>query len=455
MQVIIEGLSVPIKLDHSPLLPYFSLKSVVKTTHQLDLDEFSVYLSGRLLSDESMILDLDRPHAEHLVLRVQSRVLGGKGGFGSQLKAIGAQIHKTTSREACRDLSGRRVRDINAEKRYQQLAREEKRRIEERKLQQVKRREKRWAQRTTRPKLEDPLYYQSLEKNENRVTAALKHAQQMNGKRVSNNQGATSTKRIVFRGMGDLTDSESDSETGVSCNKPPVSSVSIHTDLPLCTADNISEHIQPVPTSSYSVTVLPNDGPIICNEVISSFQTEAIPIETPLPDPIDPNTPLPDPIDPNTPLPDPIDLNTPLPDPIDPNTPLPDPIDLNTPLPDPIDLNTPLPDPMDPNTPLPDPIDLNTPLPDPIDLNTPLPDPIDLNTPLPDPIDLNSISRKQELEKCSLEILKITLLSFGLKCGGTLQERVDRLYTYKVTPRDQLHPSIFAGKGKSRKLDKR
>lgn len=32
------------------------------------------------------------------------------------LRAIGAQIEKTTNREACRDLSGRRLRDINEEK---------------------------------------------------------------------------------------------------------------------------------------------------------------------------------------------------------------------------------------------------------------------------------------------------------------------------------------------------
>lgn len=33
------------------------------------------------------------------------------------LRAIGAQIEKTTNRDACRDLSGRRLRDINEEKR--------------------------------------------------------------------------------------------------------------------------------------------------------------------------------------------------------------------------------------------------------------------------------------------------------------------------------------------------
>jgi hypothetical protein len=32
------------------------------------------------------------------------------------LRSIGAQIEKTTNREACRDLSGRRLRDINEEK---------------------------------------------------------------------------------------------------------------------------------------------------------------------------------------------------------------------------------------------------------------------------------------------------------------------------------------------------
>lgn len=37
-------------------------------------------------------------------------------GFGSMLRALGAQIEKTTNREACRDLSGRRLRDVNHEK---------------------------------------------------------------------------------------------------------------------------------------------------------------------------------------------------------------------------------------------------------------------------------------------------------------------------------------------------
>ena len=42
-------------------------------------------------------------------------------GFGSLIRAMGSQINKSTNKEACRNLSGRRVRDINAEKKYVNL----------------------------------------------------------------------------------------------------------------------------------------------------------------------------------------------------------------------------------------------------------------------------------------------------------------------------------------------
>lgn len=37
-------------------------------------------------------------------------------GFGALIRAMGMQINKSRSRDACRDLSGRRMRDVNAEK---------------------------------------------------------------------------------------------------------------------------------------------------------------------------------------------------------------------------------------------------------------------------------------------------------------------------------------------------
>ena len=67
--------------------------------------------NGRHIHDDQRIVA-----APGDVLQVCMRLPGGKGGFGSMLRALGAQIEKTTNREACRDLSGRRMRDVNDEK---------------------------------------------------------------------------------------------------------------------------------------------------------------------------------------------------------------------------------------------------------------------------------------------------------------------------------------------------
>ncbi|KAH8831295.1 telomere stability and silencing-domain-containing protein [Flagelloscypha sp. PMI_526] len=47
-------------------------------------------------------------------LRLGPRLLGGKGGFGSQLRAAGGRMssQKTSNNDSCRDLNGRRLRTI-------------------------------------------------------------------------------------------------------------------------------------------------------------------------------------------------------------------------------------------------------------------------------------------------------------------------------------------------------
>lgn len=75
--------------------------------------EFYLIQNGKLISSDSIDTSASTIH-------VCMRLAGGKGGFGSMLRAIGAQIEKTTNREACRDLSGRRLRDINEEKRLKE-----------------------------------------------------------------------------------------------------------------------------------------------------------------------------------------------------------------------------------------------------------------------------------------------------------------------------------------------
>ncbi|VDO03392.1 unnamed protein product [Rodentolepis nana] len=67
--------------------------------------------NGRLVRNCKDINALE----DGVVIRIHPRLRGGKGGFGSMLRAIGNQIEKTNNNDMCRDLSGRRIRDVNAE----------------------------------------------------------------------------------------------------------------------------------------------------------------------------------------------------------------------------------------------------------------------------------------------------------------------------------------------------
>eukprot|EP00245_Coleochaete_scutata_P006034 TRINITY_DN20146_c0_g1_i1.p1 TRINITY_DN20146_c0_g1~~TRINITY_DN20146_c0_g1_i1.p1 ORF type:complete len:395 (-),score=112.31 TRINITY_DN20146_c0_g1_i1:542-1726(-) len=48
------------------------------------------------------------------------RLVGGKGGFGSLLRGAGQNVKKTSNFDACRDMSGRRLRHVNAEKKLKE-----------------------------------------------------------------------------------------------------------------------------------------------------------------------------------------------------------------------------------------------------------------------------------------------------------------------------------------------
>ena len=81
----------------------------LKTQLELPKD-IKLYRNGKLVEDNDIFEQND-------LVEIVGGLLGGKGGFGSMLRALGNQIQKTTNKEACRDLSGRRLRDINEEKR--------------------------------------------------------------------------------------------------------------------------------------------------------------------------------------------------------------------------------------------------------------------------------------------------------------------------------------------------
>ncbi|KAL6615798.1 hypothetical protein ACP70R_038068 [Stipagrostis hirtigluma subsp. patula] len=65
-------------------------------------------------------------------------------------------------------------------------------------------------------------------------------------------------------------------------------------------------------------------------------------------------------------------------------------------------------------------------------------------TSLSEPLDLSKYNSAVELEALGLEKLKMELQTHGLKCGGTLQERAARLFLLKTTPLDKLPKKLLA-----------
>ncbi|XWS46224.1 hypothetical protein CRYUN_Cryun14cG0046100 [Craigia yunnanensis] len=90
---------------------------------------FQRLIRGHQLMDDTLI-----SHS-NATLNLSLRLLGGKGGFGSLLRgaATKAGQKKTSNFEACRDMSGRRLWHVNAEKWLEEWKAEE----EERKLEKI------------------------------------------------------------------------------------------------------------------------------------------------------------------------------------------------------------------------------------------------------------------------------------------------------------------------------
>ena len=75
-------------------------------------------------------------------------------------------------------------------------------------------------------------------------------------------------------------------------------------------------------------------------------------------------------------------------------------------------------------------------------------------------LDLSAFSSWQELSSLGLDRLKSALMALGLKCGGTLDERAQRLFLTKGKNIEDIDPSLFAkakpekSNGKAKDTDK-
>ncbi|XP_015267345.1 PREDICTED: phosphatidylinositol-glycan biosynthesis class F protein isoform X1 [Gekko japonicus] len=174
-------------------------------------DHFYVKCNGRCVNSEDVLQD-------GAVYSLEPRLCGGKGGFGSMLRALGAQIEKTTNREACRDLSGRRLRDVNQEKAMAEWVKQQ----AEREAEKEQRRLERLKRKLAEPKhfFTNPDYQQQCHEMAERLEdSVLKGMQASSSKMVSpvstenrkrpkaSGNGATpEKKRCLWLGMEGLED---------------------------------------------------------------------------------------------------------------------------------------------------------------------------------------------------------------------------------------------------------
>ncbi|XP_037546407.1 replication stress response regulator SDE2 [Nematolebias whitei] len=145
--------------------------------------DFYVTSNGRLSH-------LEDPLQHGAVYRLEPRLSGGKGGFGSMLRALGAQIEKTTNREACRDLSGRRLRDVNHEKEMAEWLKKQ----ADREAEKEQRRLERLQRKLSEPKHQftDPKYQQQChELSERLEDSVLKGLQVSSSCQVNAGEGST------------------------------------------------------------------------------------------------------------------------------------------------------------------------------------------------------------------------------------------------------------------------
>src|ERR1700691_3614920 len=106
----------PLLLHKYPSLPPLNVLQI--SPHKGLLPPLSAPISSLRDNDSSSSL---------VSLRLTSRMRGGKGGFGSQLRAAGGRMssQKTSNNDSCRDLSGRRLSTIKEAKKYVSIVRSE------------------------------------------------------------------------------------------------------------------------------------------------------------------------------------------------------------------------------------------------------------------------------------------------------------------------------------------
>ncbi|CAN9510003.1 unnamed protein product [Ophioblennius macclurei] len=350
-------------------------------------------VSGGRRSDSDELLQDGR------VYHLEPRLRGGKGGFGSMLRALGAQIEKTTNREACRDLSGRRLRDVNHEKEMADWLKKQAEREAEKEQRRVERLQRKLAE----PKhmFADPKYKQQCNDLSERLEeSVLKGLQASSSGQVKVSEG-TATKRPsatqskqppqkkkrrmkaaawAWTGVGEPPSSEEDEEEDDDDREVEESSASSSSSSKSSSEDVVAVTTQkkeePTSSSSPSPAVSPERSPDQTPEPVQTPEPAQAPEPAQTPEPAQ--------------APEPVQT-------------------------------------------------------------TPPEDPRPASPCQECPVSPSSVTSAQQLEAMGLDALKEALRSRGLKCGGTLSERAERLFAVRGLSPDQIDPALFAKPAKKQK----
>lgn len=383
------NLTIGLNSTVSDLIDHFITKEALSFT------DFYVTSNGRI-SDSNDLLQ------SGVVYRVEPRLCGGKGGFGSMLRALGAQIEKTTNREACRDLSGRRLRDVNHEKQMadwlkKQADREAEK--EQRRLERIQR------------KLAEPKHYftdtdyeqQCHDLSERLEDSVLKGMQASSSGLVQAGEGPSrkrptptdskkkAKKTCLWTGIGGMEDMGSSGESSDDGDIEASPSTSSSGSEASCS------HEVPKPASLTST---------------SREQDRTEPQDQPSSSSCSPAPTSP------TPRQEKEEVQR----------------ETEKESTDEITQNSTT---GEEDVPQPQ--------------RSPVESPSQIEKVVEGPLDLLSVSGVEELEVLGLERLKKELMERGMKCGGTLQERAARLFSVRGQTPDQIDPALLAKPSKGKK----
>ncbi|XP_028396012.1 replication stress response regulator SDE2-like [Dendronephthya gigantea] len=412
----------------------YDIKQRIYQTKGIPEDNIYLTYNGYLMGNQSKF----SLNQEDVFVQCHFKLPGGKGGFGSMLRAIGAQIEKTTNREACRDLSGRRMRDVNDEKKIADWLSKQSERDQEK----ARRKQERLERLKTAPKhvFEDSTAYASqIQENMDSIDDALQKGLKSStsgqssssfGKRKfddkKNKKGHKKRKLWVNIDEDLSSDSEEETDARSSCSSMADSDFSISESSGKCSSTstttdnppsgNISENECNIDNPSRESSHADLTIKIVANETNNSEIIEQEKHSAPS---INTQTLT--------------QLATPNSENKTESFSTRNDKQLNESK-DKVGMKESL-------------LSSNS-ISSTDDTEKKCEKPSSVQeetcTSVTVPLNLDEYNSIQDLESLGLDVLKSALMSLGLKCGGTLQQRAERLFSIKGIPREKIDPSLFA-----------